>query len=96
MLIVTDVSAEGRASGHYVLGSPTARSLYKAVATAQSFEGKITGDQLSFREDNFDITATIANGGSLAVAQKQKDGMTLNVTLNPVWRLLDAERSAKR
>ena len=96
MLIVTEVAAQGRASGYYVLGSPTVRSLYKAVATAQPFEGKITGDQLSFQEDKFDITGTLANGGSLAVVQKQKDGMTLNVTLNPVWRLLDAERSAKR
>ena len=96
MLIVTEVAAQGRASGYYILGSPTARSLYKAVATAQPFEGKITGDQLSFPEDKFDITATLANGGSLAVVQKQKDGTTLNVTLNPVWRLLDAERSAKR
>jgi hypothetical protein len=96
MLIVTEVAAQGRASGYYVLGSPTARSLYKTTATAQPFKGNIAGDQLSFQEDNFDIAATIANGGSLAVVQKQKDGMTLNVTLNPVWRLLDAERSAKR
>jgi hypothetical protein len=96
MLIVTEVAAQGRASGYYVLGSPTARSLYKAVAAAQPFEGKITGDQLSFQEDKFDITATVASGGSLAIVQKQKDGTALNVSLNPVWRLLDAERSAKR
>jgi hypothetical protein len=96
MLIVTNVAAEGRASGYYVLGSPTARSLYKASAAAQPFDGKIAGDQLSFQEDSFDVTATIANGGSFAIVQKQKDGNTLSVTLNPVWRLLDAERSAKR
>jgi hypothetical protein len=96
MLIVTEVAAQGRASGYYVLGSPTARSLYKTAATAQPFEGKITGDQLSFQEDKFDVTATIAIAGSLAIVQKQKDGTALNVTVNPVWRLLDAERSAKR
>jgi hypothetical protein len=96
MLIVTEVAAQGRASGYYVLGSPTARSLYKTVATAQPFEGKITGDQLSFQEDKFDITATIASGGSFAIVQKQKDGTALSVTVNPVWRLLDAERTAKR
>jgi hypothetical protein len=96
MLIVTNVAGEGRASGYYVLGSPTARSRYQASAAAQPFDGKITGDQLSFQEQSFDVSATIVNGKSFAIVQKQKDGTALNVTLNPVWRLLDAERSAKR
>jgi hypothetical protein len=96
MLIITNVEAPARASGFYVWGSPSARSPYKFPAGIAPFDGTIAGDKLTFKEDRYDMTATFGSGGSFAMAQKLKDGTTLKVTAKPVWRLLDAERTAKR
>jgi uncharacterized caspase-like protein len=97
MLIVTNVEAPARAAGYYVWGVPTEQQINQSPAGVDPFEGKATGDQLTFQQGaRYTLTATLLGGGNLSLVQKNNDGKLSYVTLKPVWRLLEAERSAKR
>jgi uncharacterized caspase-like protein len=97
MLIVTSVEAPARAAGYYVWGMPTEQQIRQSPAGVDPFEGKATGDQLTFQEGaRYSATATLTGSGNLSLVQKKNDGELSYVTLKPVWRLLEAEQSAKR
>jgi hypothetical protein len=86
-----------RQAGYYVWGTPTDQQINKVPAGVDPFEGKATGDQLTFQEGaRYGVTATLTAGGNPSFAQKNNDGRASYVTLKPVWRLLEAEQSAKR
>jgi Caspase domain len=100
MLIVTDVEAPAQANGYWVTGSPTAHEAKanNSPGGVFPFEGKITGDKLTCSPGmmEFSETATLTSGGNLSVVHQSKTGKLSYITLKPVWRLLEAERSAKR
>lgn len=97
MLIVTNVEAPARATGYFVWGSPTEQEINRFPAGADPFEGKATGNQLTFQEEaRYNVTATLTGGGNLSLVKKNNDGKLSYVTLKPVWRLLEAEQSVKR
>jgi TIR domain len=96
MLIVTKVDAPTQATGYWVWGSPTAREPRQFPAGADPFEGNITGNQLTFRgQRRYGVTATLAPSDRLSIVQTRDSGQKAYITLNPVWRLVDAERSAE-
>jgi hypothetical protein len=97
MLIISNVEAPNRAIGYYLWGSPTAQEKRQFPAGVDPFEGTATGDKLTFQQDGrYSIAATLNSGGGLSIEQKRPTGLTGYVVLKPVWRLLDAEQSAKR
>jgi hypothetical protein len=97
MWIVTNVEAPGRATGYYVWGAPTAQQTNQSPAGIDPFEAKVTGDQLTFQvATRYSVIGTLTSGGNLSIVQKHNDGRLSYITLKPLWRLLDAEHSAKR
>jgi hypothetical protein len=97
MLIITNVEAPNRAIGYFLWGSPTAQEKRQFPAGMDPVEGTVTGDKLTFQEEGrYGITATLNSAGGLSIVQKRPTGQTVYVALNPVWRLLEAEQSAKR
>jgi hypothetical protein len=99
MLIVTSIDASSHAEGYWVWGSPTGREIveaHKFPAGTNPFEAQIAGEKLTAEAGGITVTATLTSAGNLSIVQKNKVGELGYITLKPVWRLIDAERDAKR
>ena len=97
MLIVTDVDASRRATGYYGYGPPTATTFNQNPAGSFAFAGQIEGDTLRFETGTANWTVKFTVGDSLHMTQKLKNGnRTPTAMLEPVWRLVERERSAGR
>ncbi len=99
MLIVTAVDARARATGYFVWGPPTAAGWYQNPAGHTNFDGKIANDQLTFEKhgkEGWQMTVRFVGSDRLLMVQRRSDGKVPTVTVNPVWRLVEAELSAKR
>lgn len=95
MLIITNVEAPARATGYAIWGSPSELG-QQAPASARPVEGKLIGDRLTFKNGEDDVIATLGNDDDLSMVYTfKRGGRITKVTLKPVWRLIDAERSAK-
>jgi uncharacterized caspase-like protein len=96
MIIITDVDADRRVSGHWAFGPPTAASLDQNPANSFAFSGRIEGDTLRFDNRIATWVVKFTVGDNLHVAQERKDGRTPTANLEAVWRLVERERSAGR
>jgi hypothetical protein len=94
MLIVTKVETPNRVGGYYIWGSPTAQSPGRFPAGADSFAGSVAGNQLTFHgSQRYSVTATLTQANKLTVVQTRDSGQADYITLNSIWRLVDAEKS---
>jgi hypothetical protein len=94
MLIVEDVDTEGAAIGRWVYGMDPFRS--EPAGNGQIL-GRIANGQLTFeigRAKDILVTARFGANNRLFL-QWERDGSPISITLNPVWRLVEAERMAK-
>jgi hypothetical protein len=95
MLIVTKVEASGDVTGYWIWGPATAHAVFRDPAGADRVYGKITGNRLTFplqgRQPN-SVTATLNRGGDLSIVHV-RENVIGHITLEPVWQLLNAERS---
>ena len=57
--------------------------------------GTVTGDTLTFPFPRGTIAVQFT-GDNLFLTQKRNDGRSPTIVLEPVWRLVDEERAAKR
>ena len=97
MLIVTDVDASRRATGYYGYGPPTSTTINQNPAGALAFAGQIDGDKLRFETATAIWAVKFTFGDNLHMTQKLKnDTRTPTAMLEPVWRLVERERSAGR
>ena len=94
MLIVTRVESSSQANGFYVFGPPTPKSFNQNPANYRQFAGTIEGDELSFNtHDGGRYIATFTTGNRLKVFNRIRDGRSTTIVINPLWRLVEAERS---
>jgi hypothetical protein len=98
MVIITDVDGEGRATLHWVWGTPRSTEPRRFPAGNFLRTGKIAQGQLDFQGAQPSSTAQARFGAndSLVLQFKFGDGKTSSITLKPVWRLVEAERVAKQ
>ena len=97
LLIVTDVDASRRVTGSYSFGPPTPTTFNQNPAGTLAFAGQIDGNTLRFENPNAVWTVKFTVGDSLHLTQRLKnDSRTPTVVLEPVWRLVERERSASR
>jgi hypothetical protein len=95
MLIITNVESSGRGAGYYIWGPQNGAD--EKSPGARRFEGTIVGNSLTFKNVQDDVVVTRGGADELSIAYTfKRDGRITTVTLKPVWRLVDAERSAKR
>jgi hypothetical protein len=97
MVVVTDVDIDGQVIGYYIRGSPSPKGAYRDPASFLPFSTKITNDGLNFvTPGDWTTTISFAANNRLFVVQTHRDRGKVWITLVPVWRLVEAERSAKR
>jgi hypothetical protein len=94
ILIVTDVDASGRATGHYGFGPPTPDSFDQNPPSNYLFSGQIERDTLRVESRVATWIIKFTVGDNLHVIQQRKDGRSPTVGLDAVWRLADKERTA--
>jgi len=98
MLIVTGAESSGRAFGFLLYGPPTINSFSQGPAGVHKFDGIISGDRLTFtalggREM---MKMTLGSNARMHYAWQNTKGQNSSTTLNPVWILVNAERSNGR
>ena len=94
MIIVTQVEADGRAFGYKVVGGST--PLSTRVFGPSFFDpliGTISGDRLLWGSKVKNIAVLTAHH-TMRFNEIWSDGDTPRALLNPVWRLVDAERAS--
>jgi hypothetical protein len=97
MIIITRVSPDGSAEGYYLFGPQTRTSFGQRPADAIEVAGSITGNRVQFAihsGQTVKLTLTAANRYNFFWSNSA--GETATRVLHPVWRLVEAERSAKR
>jgi len=95
MLIVTNVETDGKLMGYFVYGPPTPQTIEQTAAGYHQWLGTVAGDILTYPYPRGTTTVQFS-GDNLFLTQKRDDGRTPTITLEPVWRLVDEEHSAKR
>jgi hypothetical protein len=94
MIIVTAVDKTGRAIGYYVYGPPTPKAFEQDPAGHVQFAGQIEKDKLTFETRRAVFVATMTTGDRLHLVAKRFDGRSPTAVVEPVWRLVEAERTA--
>jgi hypothetical protein len=96
VLIITDVDATGRVSGHYAYGPPTPTTPENFPASSVVFSGQIERDTLKFTLRVGVFTVKLAPGDNMIVNLQRRDGLTPTAQLDAIWRLAEREGSANR
>jgi hypothetical protein len=97
VLVVTAVDTSRRVTGFYAFGPPTPRTINQNPANAFPFAGEIEGGTLRFESGRAAWSAKFTAGDSLHVTQRLKnDARMPSAVLEPVWRLVERERTAGR
>jgi DNA-binding winged helix-turn-helix (wHTH) protein len=94
MLIVTNVDREGIAAGYFVNGPSQPMSFFHTAAHSSSFKARISGDSLSYSGAAGEHLASLTTQGGIELKLTLRDGRVGVVVLNPVWTLVEAERTA--
>ena len=98
MMIVTRVDKNGQVEGWMMSGPPTPTSTDRGPAGILKIAGKITGDTLRFsnRDGTLNYSQTLVSANRLNYLWWNSKGQTATRVFNPVWLLVEAERSVKR
>ena len=95
-VIVTDVDGEGLARGYYGYGPATPLSI-PGPATTFVFAGKIEKNVLNVKFPNFELWISPTAGNAMMLrSHSKKWNRNAAIVLEPVWRLSERERAAKR
>jgi DNA-binding winged helix-turn-helix (wHTH) protein len=94
MLIVTEVNRDGIALGYGVNGPPQPRARLQKPAGPFPFTAHILGDLLSFDGAAGQHVASLTRDNRVELILTYRDGHRAVVSLDPVWTLVEAERSA--
>jgi hypothetical protein len=104
MLIVTKVEPPEEVTGYWVWGSPTTHELTnqnpganRNPAGADRINGKVKGNELTFPPEEwhgYRFTATLNRSGDFSIAFLRPGAKGGYIILEPVWRLLSAEKPA--
>lgn len=94
MVIVTHVESPGLAGGYTVRGPPAPNSRIQNPAEAVPFTAFIADDALTYSNPRGDYKVWFVEHDSLVFKQTYLTGDVTMVALEPVWTLLDAERTA--
>jgi len=96
MFVVAHVEREGLAGGWAVRGPPKPNSRIQNPAEAVPFTAYISGNRLTYRNPRGDYEVWFSEHGGLVFKQTYVTGDMTMVALDPVWTLMEAERTAQR
>jgi uncharacterized caspase-like protein len=98
MIIMTAVEKDGKVYGHFLSGPPTASSADKSSAGGFKFIGKITGNTMRFSDPGgtMQYRNSLTSTNHINYLWSNDKGQYAARVLNPVWSLVEMERSAKR
>jgi hypothetical protein len=94
MLIVTDVDRDGTAAGYMVNGPSQPNSFYQSPPHSKPFKARISGASLSYSDMSGAHVASLTAQNRIELALTFRDGSVGEVALDPVWTLVEAERTA--
>ena len=94
MLIVTDVDRDGTAAGYMVHGPSQPKSFYQSPPHSKPFKARISGASLSYSDMTGAHVALLTAQNRIEFTQTFRDGSPGEVALDPVWTLVEAERTA--
>ena len=93
MFIVTHVEKEGLAGGYTVRGPPAPNSRIQSPAQAVPFTACIAADTLTYSNPRGNYRVWFVKDNSLIFHQTYVDGYVTMVALEPIWTLVEAERT---
>jgi uncharacterized caspase-like protein len=98
LIIVTRVHQDGSADGFFSSGPPTPTSFDQGPPGVFIIAGRISGDTLRFTnpKGTVQFRFTLTNAKQLQFFYSNSKGQTTTRMFDPVWTLVDAERSGKR
>jgi DNA-binding winged helix-turn-helix (wHTH) protein len=91
MLIVTDIDANGIATGYVVHGPPQPSSHIQSAPNFSRFQARIADGLLSYSDTTGDHSAAFTNRNQIMFRTLFRDGTPGSVLLEPVWTLATAE-----
>jgi uncharacterized caspase-like protein len=94
-LIVEEVSDGGSAIGYRLVGPPNSRSV-QTPAAFYPFVGQISEDKLVVRGKRTDTIHAFTSRNLITMTETWKNGLETQVSLRPLWQLVEVERSQKR
>jgi DNA-binding winged helix-turn-helix (wHTH) protein len=94
MLIVASVDRNGVAEGYIVDGPPQPTSYEQSPASAAAFKARISGRGLSYASGKGKHSASLTMQNRIEFKLTRRNGTSGVVSLDPVWTLADAERTA--
>ena len=95
-MIITQVAKDGKADGFWVYGGPVTVSFGQYAGGVVKIAGTIAGNALKFSDPTGAHQCTLADAGKLSWSYSTKQGQATSSMLNPVWTLVEAERSPNR
>jgi hypothetical protein len=95
MFIVAHVEKEGLAGGYTVRGPPAPNSRIQNPAEAVTFTAYIADDVLTYSNPRGNYRVWFVGRNSLIFRQTYVTGHTTMVSLEPVWTLVEAERTVE-
>jgi DNA-binding winged helix-turn-helix (wHTH) protein len=93
MLIITQVDRDGRAVGYTVDGPPQPKTPVQTPAGSHVFQARISGDSLSYNTEYGRRVASLTSQNRIELQMLWRDGKVGAVSLDPVWTLIEAERT---
>jgi DNA-binding winged helix-turn-helix (wHTH) protein len=94
MLIVTDVDRDGTAAGYMVNGPPQPGSFIQSPPHSSPFKARISGASLSYSDMTGAHVASLTAQNRIEFKLTFRGGGVGEVALDPVWTLVEAERTA--
>jgi DNA-binding winged helix-turn-helix (wHTH) protein len=94
MLVITKAERPGTLTGFTVRGPPQALSLVKKPAGSSHFKARVLGDSWRYSGPESEREVVMTAENRLEFSEVFSTGVTVRVVLDPVWTLVEAERTA--